>query len=45
MNAHFVSDASIVVPVPGSGADAATIASDPELSAMLRGAIEALVSQ
>ena len=43
MNAEFVSDASIVVPVPGSGADAQTIAADPELSSLLRGALAAFV--
>jgi chromate reductase len=43
MNARFVSEASVTIPVPGAGADAAAIAADPELSAMLRGALEAFV--
>jgi NAD(P)H-dependent FMN reductase len=44
MNARFVSEASIVVPVPGAGADAATIAADPALAPMLRAALAAFVS-
>jgi chromate reductase len=43
MNANFVSEASIVIPVPGAGATAATIAADPDLSALLRDALAALV--
>ena len=45
MNARFVSEASIVVPVPGAGADAATIAKDPELAPMLRIALGAFLSE
>ncbi|HMA03844.1 MAG TPA: NADPH-dependent FMN reductase [Gemmatimonadaceae bacterium] len=44
MNARFVDDASIVIPVPGAGASAATIASDAELARVLRGALDAFVS-
>jgi chromate reductase, NAD(P)H dehydrogenase (quinone) len=44
MNARFVSEASIAVPVPGASASAASIAADPELAHMLRGALEAFVS-
>jgi hypothetical protein len=34
---------SIVVPVPGAGADAASIAADEVLAPMLRGALAAFV--
>lgn len=43
MNARFVSDASVTIPVPGAGAGAAAIVADPELSEKLRGALGALV--
>jgi len=43
MNGRFVSEASVTIPVPGAGASAAAIVADPELSAMLRGALEAFV--
>ncbi len=43
MNAHFVDEASVTIPVPGSGVDAATIVADPELSAKLRHVLAALV--
>ena len=43
MNARFVSEASVTIPVPGAGASAAEIAADPGLSAMLRGALAELV--
>ncbi len=43
MNARFVDDASIAVPIPGSSASAASIAADPELAQMLRGALQAFV--
>lgn len=44
MNARFVDEASIVVPVPGAAMDAITIAADPELAQMLRDALAAFVS-
>jgi hypothetical protein len=44
MNARFVDEASIVVPVPGAAMDATGIAADPELAQMLRSALAALVS-
>ena len=44
MNARFVADASVVVPVPGSGMDAMSIATDLELGALLRGAVQRFVS-
>jgi chromate reductase, NAD(P)H dehydrogenase (quinone) len=44
MNARFVHEASIAVPVPGASASAASIAADPALTLMLRGALEAFVS-
>jgi chromate reductase len=44
MNARFVSEASVTIPVPGAGADAAAIAADPELSTMVRGALGAFVA-
>ena len=43
MNARFVSEASVTIPVSGAGADGAAIAADPELSVMLRGALAAFV--
>lgn len=43
MNARFVYEASIAVPVPGAAASAASIAKDPELAQLLRGALEKLV--
>ena len=43
MNARFVYEASIAVPVPGAAASAASIADDPELAQLLRGALEKLV--
>ena len=43
MNARYVSEASVTIPVPGAGAGAAAIAADPELAALLRGALVALV--
>jgi chromate reductase len=43
MNARFVSEASIAVPVPGASGSAASIAADPELAGMLRRALEAFV--
>jgi hypothetical protein len=44
MNARYVSEASIAVPIPGASASAASIAEDPELWQPLRGALDALVS-
>jgi NAD(P)H-dependent FMN reductase len=44
MNARFVNEASIVVPVPGAFASAASIAADPLFAQMLRGALDAFVS-
>jgi chromate reductase, NAD(P)H dehydrogenase (quinone) len=44
MNARFVSEASIVVPVSGASASAASIAADPVLAQMLRDALDAFVS-
>jgi chromate reductase len=44
MNARFVDEASIAVPVPGAAMDAMAIAADPELAQMLRGALGAFVS-
>jgi len=44
MNARFVDEASIVIPVPGAGASAATIAADADLAKMLRDALHAFVS-
>ena len=41
MNARFVSEASVTIPVSGAGTDA--IAVDPELSAALRGALSTFV--
>lgn len=43
MNARFVSEASVTIPVPGAGGSAAAIVADPELSARLRGVIDAFV--
>jgi chromate reductase, NAD(P)H dehydrogenase (quinone) len=43
MNARFVDEASIAVPVPGSAMDATAIAADPELAQMLCGALGAFV--
>ncbi|HEV7702743.1 MAG TPA: NADPH-dependent FMN reductase [Gemmatimonadaceae bacterium] len=43
MNANFVDEASIVVPVPGASATAEIIAADPELSGLLLEALAALV--
>jgi chromate reductase, NAD(P)H dehydrogenase (quinone) len=43
MNAQFVDEGSIVVPVRGAAATAAEIAADAELAQMLRGALEAFV--
>lgn len=43
MNARFVDEASIAVPVPGASASAATIAADPELAKMLRDALGAFI--
>lgn len=43
MNARFVSEASVTIPVPGAGGDAAGIAANPELSAMLREALGVFV--
>lgn len=43
MNARFVSEASVAIPVPGAGTDAAGIAADPELALMLREALAAFV--
>jgi chromate reductase, NAD(P)H dehydrogenase (quinone) len=43
MNARFVSEASLAVPVPGESTSAAAIAADPELARMLRGALHAFV--
>jgi chromate reductase len=43
MNARFIDEASITVPVPGAGADAAAIAADPELAPMLRNALGAFL--
>jgi chromate reductase len=45
MNARFVDEASIAVPVPGAGADAATIAADPALAPMLRAALGAFLRE
>jgi chromate reductase, NAD(P)H dehydrogenase (quinone) len=44
MNARFVREASIAVPVPGALASAASIADNPELAQMLRVAVDAFVS-
>jgi chromate reductase len=44
MNARFVDEASIALPVPGAAMDATAIAADPELAQMLRGALGAFVS-
>jgi NAD(P)H-dependent FMN reductase len=44
MNARFVSEASIVVPIPGAGAGASAIADDPALAPMLRAALAAFIS-
>lgn len=44
MNARFVYEASIAVPVSGAAASAASIAADPELAQLLRGALETFVS-
>ena len=44
MNARFVSDASIVIPIPGASVSAAFVAADPELAQMLRDALGAFVS-
>jgi chromate reductase len=44
MNARFVNEASIAVSVPGASASAASIAADPVLAQMLRGALNAFVS-
>jgi chromate reductase len=44
MNARFVDEASIVVPVPGAAIDATAIAVDPELAQMLRSALATFVS-
>jgi chromate reductase len=43
MNARFVSEASVTIPVPGGGGDADAIVADPELSAIVRGALAELV--
>jgi chromate reductase len=43
MNARFVDDASIAIPVSGASASAASIAANPELARMLRGAVQAFV--
>ncbi|MDQ2767795.1 MAG: NAD(P)H-dependent oxidoreductase [Gemmatimonadota bacterium] len=43
MNARFVSEASVTIPVPGAGADAAAIAGDLHLLSMLREALDAFV--
>ena len=45
MNARFVNEASIAVPVPGASASAASIAAEPALAQMLRGALAAFVSE
>lgn len=45
MNARFVSEASILVPVPGAGANAAAIAADPALAQMLRAALGAFLRE
>jgi NAD(P)H-dependent FMN reductase len=39
MNARFVSEASVTIPVPGAGATGAAIAADPEHAAILRSAL------
>jgi len=44
MNARFVYEASIAVPVSGAAASAASILADPELAQLLRGALETFVS-
>ena len=44
MNARFVYEASIAVPVSGAAASAASIVADPELAQLLRGALETFVS-
>ena len=43
MSARLVPNESVVVPVARSGIDAAAIAADPRLAAVLRGAIAALI--
>ena len=43
MNARFVNEASVTIPVPGAGADAEAIVANPEIAAMLRVAILAFV--
>jgi chromate reductase len=44
MNAHFVSESSLVIPVPGAGAGASAIAEDPTLAPMLRTVLAAFIS-
>jgi chromate reductase, NAD(P)H dehydrogenase (quinone) len=44
MNARFVDEASIAVPIPGASASATSIAADPELAQMLRGALGTFVN-
>jgi NAD(P)H-dependent FMN reductase len=43
MNAHFVSESSLVIPVPGSGASASAIAEDPSLAPMVRAVLAAFI--
>lgn len=44
MNARFIDEASIVIPVPGAAASATAIAADAELANALRDALDAFVS-
>lgn len=45
MSATVVEEACLTVPVAGRGLDAIAIAADDDLSTLLRGAVEALLSQ
>jgi NAD(P)H-dependent FMN reductase len=45
MNARVVDDACVTAPIAGRGLDATAIVADAELSTMLRGAVEALLSR
>jgi NAD(P)H-dependent FMN reductase len=42
MSARFVDEASVTVPLNGSGLDARAVAADPTLGALVRGALDAL---
>ena len=43
MSARFVSESSLVIPVPGGGANARAIAEDPTLAPMLRAVLAAFI--